>query len=118
MNKAEELANALDKAPYSSACTNEAAAELRRLSAENAQLLKEVDDQCRLNGMGAERELALMAKLESAQRKLEAIYSTEPVAWVNFADEGKIRIWSTSPTMTEWSGLECGPLTPLPVRKS
>jgi hypothetical protein len=60
---------------------------IRRLNAENAE-------QCRLNGMGAERELALMAKLEAANReverlraRLEAIYSTEPVAWMR--DDGE-----------------------------
>ena len=41
----------------------EAAAELRRLHAE-------VEEQCRLNGMGSEREAALMAQVE---RKSEAI---------------------------------------------
>ncbi len=40
-----------------------AAAELRRLHAE-------VEEQCRLNGMGSEREAALMAQVE---RKSEAI---------------------------------------------
>jgi DNA-binding FrmR family transcriptional regulator len=33
------LADALDSAPYSSGCTNEAADELRRLHAVNAELL-------------------------------------------------------------------------------
>lgn len=37
------------------------AAELRRLH-------QEVQEQCRLNGMGAERELKLMAELEQARR--------------------------------------------------
>jgi hypothetical protein len=41
----------------------QAAAELRRLHAE-------VEEQCRLNGMGSEREAALMAQVE---RKSEAI---------------------------------------------
>jgi hypothetical protein len=36
------LADALDKAPYSSPCTNDAAAELRRLHAVNVQLLDKV----------------------------------------------------------------------------
>ena len=38
--EALRLAAALDKAPYSSPCTNDAAAELRRLESVNAQLLE------------------------------------------------------------------------------
>lgn len=38
MSKAEELAKQLDEAPYSCGCTNEAAAELRRLDVENVNL--------------------------------------------------------------------------------
>jgi hypothetical protein len=37
--EALRLADALDSAPYSSGCTNEAAAELRRLHVVNAELL-------------------------------------------------------------------------------
>ena len=33
------------------------------------QLEAEVQEQCRLNGMGAERELALMAKVERLERE-------------------------------------------------
>jgi hypothetical protein len=38
--EALRLADALDSAPYSSGCTNEAAAELRRLHVVNAELLE------------------------------------------------------------------------------
>lgn len=38
--EALRLADALDAAPYSCGCTMEAAAELRRLHAENAELLE------------------------------------------------------------------------------
>jgi hypothetical protein len=38
--EALRLADALDSAPYSSGCTNEAADELRRLHAVNAELLE------------------------------------------------------------------------------
>ncbi len=38
--EALRLANALDSAPYSSGCTNEAADALRRLHAVNAELLE------------------------------------------------------------------------------
>jgi hypothetical protein len=38
--EALRLADALDSAPYSSGCTNEAATELRRLHAVNAELLE------------------------------------------------------------------------------
>lgn len=50
----------------------------------------EVTEQARLNGVGAERELALMAKLEAAEKecdalkaKIEAMEKQEPVAWLH-----------------------------------
>ena len=42
--------------------------ELQSLTAENAALRNEVDEQARLNGKGAERELALRAKVETLER--------------------------------------------------
>ena len=47
-----------------------AAAELRRLHAENEALKVELHEQARVNGMGGEREASLMAELE---RKSDAI---------------------------------------------
>jgi len=38
------------------------------LERENAALRNEVDEQARLNGKGAERELALRAKVETLER--------------------------------------------------
>ena len=55
------LADALDRAPYSSPTTNDAAEELRRLVAENEALKAELIEQARVNGMGGEREARLMA---------------------------------------------------------
>lgn len=48
----------------------DAAAELRRLHAENEALKVELHEQARVNGMGGEREASLMAELE---RKSDAI---------------------------------------------
>jgi hypothetical protein len=45
----------------------------RKLAAANAriaELEKEVDEQCRLNGMGASREAALIGKLDVAERRI------------------------------------------------
>jgi len=102
----------------------EVIAELRRLDAE-------LSEEQRLNGMGAERELALMAKLEAAEREnaklraeLEAIYSTEPVAWevyVAYVDNGYVVDDLDDPQliddMTNHDAVTT-PLIPLPVRKS
>jgi hypothetical protein len=59
--EALRLADALDSAPYSSGCTNEAAAELRRLHAEIERLrgaLREIADETYdswTNGANAQR---------------------------------------------------------------
>lgn len=45
-----------------------AAAELRRLASFNNQLMDEVSEQCRINGMSAEREDALRAEVEGLRR--------------------------------------------------
>ena len=58
------------------------------------RLESEVLEQCRINGMGAERELALLAKVERLERdnaKLAAALKTgEPVAWM---------IWTNGPVL-------------------
>jgi hypothetical protein len=41
------------------------------LAEHRKQLEAEVLEQCRINGMGAERELALMAKVERLEKRLE-----------------------------------------------
>ncbi len=102
------------------------AAELRRLDAE-------VAEQCRINAMGAERELALMAKLEASQREnaqlraeLEAIYSTEPALFVSPGqlaehedpDEPSSKAGEYLPARKTSAGFFTLPLIPLPVRKS
>ncbi len=38
------------------------------------ELEKEVEEQCRLNGMGAQREAALMAKVEKLQKELAKVW--------------------------------------------
>jgi hypothetical protein len=55
-------------------------AENERLDAANVGLAQEshnlqfdLTEQCRLNGMGQEREARLMAKLQEAERKLAAL---------------------------------------------
>ena len=64
-----------------------------RLEAAEAEALEEA----RLNGMGAERELALMAKLEAAEKsrdvlraKVEAMEKQEPVALVKWQIGGQV----------------------------
>lgn len=59
----------------------------------------ECTEQARLNGIGAERELALMAKLEAAEKerdalkaKIEAMEKQEPVAFVKRNLSGQIRL--------------------------
>ncbi len=85
MNKAEELARTLEANTADTMICQDycdtmigAAAELRRLDADNAQLRKELEEEQRINAMGSERELALMAKLEEARRELEKISQSEP----------------------------------------
>ena len=73
MSEALFYANALevsDKNPALINVNNRAAAELRRLHAENEALKVELHEQARVNGMGGEREASLMAELE---RKSDAI---------------------------------------------
>ena len=64
----------------------EVAELLDRLEASEADAL----EQARLNGMGAEREMALMAKLEAAEKerdtlraRIEAMENQKPVAWIS-----------------------------------
>ena len=45
-SEAQRLAAALDKAPYSSPCTNDAAAELRRLAHNNTVLANALYKAC------------------------------------------------------------------------
>jgi len=124
MSRAEELAKWIEE---DMSCQGDAeiAAELRRLDAE-------LSEEQRLNGMGAERELALMAKLEAAEREnaklreeLEAIYSTEPVAWMlsdkkrPFSEPWPTRCDSEAYRVAKvHPDFSCAPLIPLPVRKS
>jgi len=71
MSEALRLAAVLeDEKMHSMAIDTEAAAELRRLHAENEALKVELHEQARVNGMGGEREASLMAELE---RKSDAI---------------------------------------------
>jgi len=52
--------------------TPPAAPDLRSQAARIAELEAEVNEQARLNGMGAERELALRAEVERLQRAIKA----------------------------------------------
>ncbi len=54
-----------------------------RLEAQCDAAEAEALEQARLNGMGAERELALMAKLEAAEKEIAAMKQQEPVAWLH-----------------------------------
>lgn len=58
-----------------------AAAELRRLSAE-------VDEQCRLNGMGSEREAALMARVDRLRAVNAELLEALRLAEAGLADIG------------------------------
>ena len=75
MSEAVRLAAILeDEKMHSMAIDTEAAAELRRLHAENEALKVELHEQARVNGMGSEREARLMtlnAELVEALRDLE-----------------------------------------------
>ena len=62
---------------------------LDRLEAAESECL----EQARFNGMGSEREAALMAKLEAAEKerdalraKIEQVEKQEPVGWVDGGD--------------------------------
>jgi hypothetical protein len=63
-SEAQRLAAALDKAPYSSPCTNDAAAELRRLQSVNAQLLEAL-------GFIANRQDLMFAECSDAEEIIE-----------------------------------------------
>lgn len=75
--EALRLADALTKHLGGNTAT-QAAAELRRLHAE-------VQEQCRINGMGAERELKLMAEKQELLEALKSIahYAERQVAAFN-----------------------------------
>ena len=83
-SNALRLAKWLDAMPSSGyALPNQAATELRRLH-------EEVNEQARLLGMSAERELALLAKIDRLERQLETPLYTSPPAskpWVGLTDE-------------------------------
>ena len=55
-----------DIPPNDTTTCADVAAELRRLQAENEALKAELQEQAPINGMGAERELALMAEAKAA----------------------------------------------------
>jgi predicted RNase H-like nuclease (RuvC/YqgF family) len=65
--------------------TNEAADRIEQLEAE-------VQEQCRINGMGAERELALMAKVERLERE-------------NAELKAKLESMTKVKNFIEWGGL-------------
>lgn len=55
-------------------------AEIGLLKESNDKLCAELDEQCRLNGMGAQRELKLMTELATYQKQLEiAKYSLNQI---------------------------------------
>ena len=71
----------------------EVAELLDRLEAAEADAL----EQARLNGMGAEREMALMAKLEAAEKERDALLAKiaemekqKPVAWCATDETGTV----------------------------
>jgi hypothetical protein len=85
--EAERLAYWLEQdREHHSELDTQAASELRRLQAE-------VTEQCRINGMGAERELKLMAELEQ-ERKANAEL-LDALDGVMYWDNGKPE-WETA----------------------
>jgi hypothetical protein len=68
--EAERLADALQAEFPGYEVSDVAAAELRRLVSFNRQLMDEVSEQCRINGMSAEREEALRAEVERLNKAL------------------------------------------------
>jgi len=56
--------------------------QVDELRTQLAESNAEIAEQCRLHGMGSEREAKLLAQLEQAQRRLEALAAQEPVAVV------------------------------------
>lgn len=72
--EAERLADALEQTnqmhPNADVSSVEVAAELRRLVSFNQQLMDEVSEQCRINGMSAEREEALRAEVDRLNKAL------------------------------------------------
>jgi hypothetical protein len=108
MNRAEELASLAELSVKTDVYgvsmlgadqLGEIAAELRRLDAENAKLRDHIS---MLRNEGAE--------IERLRAELEAIYSTEPVAWTH-SDFGSVEL--SVVRRVGWS-----PLINLPVRKS
>jgi hypothetical protein len=52
--------------------------KIERFMNEISMLKQECDEQCRLNGMGAQREARLLAKLEEEKKKMEKIKALAP----------------------------------------
>lgn len=89
-NEAMRLADALERPGVRYAAETEDQAKLRRIKAQAeaaallrqqaeriAELEAEVQEQARVNGIGAERELALMAEVESLRSAVNAFcYAT------------------------------------------
>lgn len=71
--------------------------EIRNLESNLEAAVSEAIEQARLNGIGAEREAALMAKLEAAERerdalraKVERMEKQAPVAWAATNETGRV----------------------------
>ena len=86
-------------------CLAEISELLDRLEAAESELLEEA----RLNGMGSEREAALMAKLEAAEKerdalraKIEAKEKQEPVGTLH--DDGCFVWRETAPHQSNYAG--------------
>lgn len=84
-------------------CRDEAAALLRQQSERIAELEAEVLEQARCNGMGAERELALMAERDTLREEVERLseFFDADMAVSKIFDE--VSPGLTSPPGTEWS---------------
>ena len=68
--EAERLADALEVRGFLGTTATQAAAELRRQASFIKDLKDEVVEQCRINGMSAEREEALRAEIERLNKAL------------------------------------------------
>lgn len=68
-------------------------AELTELRARIAELESEVSEQCRLNGMGSEREYVLqgkVAELEAENARLEQVCAGEKNVVLSYVEENKV----------------------------
>ena len=67
--------------------SEEERANISALQVELAESQAELTEQCRLNGMGQEREARLMAQLQEAERKLAELMKLNPSSRIRTVDK-------------------------------